>query len=150
MLRRSPLAVVPPLLLLLALGGCGSDSLSTDQLRSQASTICTRTAAATDRIAVPNTADQGSRFLSEGVAQLRPAIAQLRQLKPPDSMSKEYQRAVALGDQEVTLIAKHRQAIAKGEDVIDTFRRLASQLTPLTNQEDAYWRALLIPACVRR
>lgn len=151
MLRRSPLVVAPfLLLLLLASSGCGSDSLSADQLRSQASAICTRTAAATDRIAVPSTADQGGRFLREGVARMRPALAQLRALKPPGSMSSEYARAVALGDREVALIARKAQAIAKGDDVIDAFRQLSGQLTPLANQEDVYWRALLIPACVRR
>ena len=150
MLRRSPSAFVPLLLLLLALGGCGSDSLSADQLRSQASTICTRTAAATDRIAVPSTADQGAAFLLQGVGRMRPALAQLRRLKPPGSMSKEYASAVALGDREVALIARNAQAIAKGDDPIDTFRQLDSELAPLANQENAYWHALLIPACVRR
>jgi hypothetical protein len=145
---RSALLAVP--LLSLALGGCGEDSLSAGQLRSQARTICARTAAATDRIAVPSTADQGGRFLSDGVARMRPAIVQLRQLKPPAGLRDEYRRAVALGDQEITLIAKQAQAIAQGDDPIAGFRQLQSELTPLTREEDAYWRALLIPDCVRR
>ena len=41
-------------------------------------------------------------------------------------------------------------AIARGEDAIDTFRRLDAALEPLLRQENAYWRGLEIPACVRR
>ena len=150
MLRRAvPLATVV-VLLLLALAGCGDNSLTAQQLHDQATAICTRTAAATDRIVVPSTPSQGGRFLQQGLAHLRPAVAALRDLKAPKEVRDRYDRAVQLAGQEVALIARHERAITRGDDVIDTYRRLETALEPLTMQENAYWRGLEIPACVRR
>jgi hypothetical protein len=153
MLRRravslAVLATLPPVL---ALGACGDDSLSAQELHTRASDVCTRTATATDRIAVPSTPDEGDRFLAQGIARLRPAVAALRALKAPSDVRERYDRAVQLAAQEVALIARYERAIAGGGgDVIDTFRRLQAALEPLTRQENAYWRALQLPACVRR
>jgi hypothetical protein len=147
--RTAPLAPVV-VLLLFAVAGCGDNSLTTQQLHDQATAICTRTAAATDRVVVPSTPSQGGRFLQQGLAHLRPAVAALRDLKAPKDVRDRYDRAVQLAGQEVALIARHERDIARGEDVIDTYRRLETALEPLTMQENAYWRGLEIPACVRR
>jgi hypothetical protein len=151
MLRALPAVFVAlAAVLALPLGACGDDSLTASQLRAQASAICARTAAATDRIALPSTPDEGGGFLAQGVARLRPAAEQLRALKAPKRLRTRYDRAAQLAGQEVALIARHERAIAAGEDVIDTFRRLQAALDPLTQEENAYWRGLAIPACVRR
>jgi hypothetical protein len=150
MLRRAlpALALLPALAFLL--GACGESSLTAQQLHAQASAICRRTAEATDRIALPSTADEGRRFLAQGIARLRPAVAELGDLKAPAPLRRRYDRAVQLAGQEVALIARHNRAIAAGEDPIDTFRRLETALEPLTTEENAYWRGLGIRACVRR
>lgn len=148
LLRRSP-AAAALLVLTLALGACG-DTLSEDELRTQATAICARATAATDRIAVPARPSEGGTFLAEGVAQLRAAVRRLQALKAPDELRERYDRAVELAAEEVALIARHERAIAEGDDVIATFRRLDAELEPLIRQEDAYWRGLQIPACVRR
>ena len=148
--RALPVLVALPLALAPALAGCGDDSLSAAQLHAQASAICARTAAATDRIAVPSTPSQGGRFLQQGLAHLRPAVAQLRALKAPEELRERYDRAVQLAGQEIALIARHERAIAGGDDVIDAYRQLDGTLQPLTMQENAYWRGLEVPACVRR
>ncbi|HKG38837.1 MAG TPA: hypothetical protein VKB25_07595 [Conexibacter sp.] len=147
--RLAPLAVLS-LLLALTLSACGDDSLTAPELHTQATAICARTAAATDRIAVPSTPSQGGRFLQQGLAHLRPAVAQLRALKAPEELRDRYDRAVQLAGQEAALIARHERAIETGDDVIDTYRRLETALDPLIMQENAYWRGLQIPACVRR
>ncbi|MBS1869560.1 MAG: hypothetical protein JSS99_07845 [Actinobacteria bacterium] len=138
------------LLLAVALAACGDDSLTAAQLHDRASAICARTAAATDRIAVPNEPSQGGRFLNEGVAELRPAVAELHALKAPKVVRERYDRAVQLAGREVALIARHQRAIAAGDDVIDTYRRLDAALEPLLRQENAYWQGLQLDACVRR
>ena len=99
---------------------------------------------------MPSTPSQGGRFLQQGLAHLRPAIAQLRELKAPEELRERYDRAVELADQEAALIARHERAIARGDDVIDTYRQLEAALEPLVMQENAYWRGLQVPACVRR
>lgn len=148
--RRSPAAAALLVLTLgLGLGACG-DALSEEELRTQATAICARAAAATDRIAVPTRPSDGAAFLAEGVAELRTAVRRLQALKAPGELRERYDRAVELAAEEVALIARHERAIADGDDVIATFRRLDAELEPLIRQEDAYWRGLGIPACVRR
>ncbi len=148
MLRRvaAPLLAAVPL----ALAGCGDGSLSSAQLHARATAICAEAAAATDRIALPNTPAQGGRFLREGLAQLRPAVAQLGELQAPEQLRERYERALQLARQELTLIARHERAIAAGDDVIDTYRRLDAALEPLVRRENASWRTLRLDACVRR
>jgi len=146
MRRAAPLLVTAAL----ALTGCGGDSLTAAQLSTRASAICARTAAATDRVALPNGPAQGGRFLRRGLAYMRPAHAELRALKPPAGLRARYERAVQLGGREVELIARHADAIAGGDDVIASYRRLDAALETLVRQENAYWRGLEIPACVRR
>jgi len=147
MRRALPVLAV---LLCIVLAGCGDDSLAARQLHDQATAICTRTAAATDRVVVPSTPSQGARFLQQGLAHLRPAVAQLRALKAPEELRERYDRAVQLAGKEAALIARHERAIAGGDDVIDSYRRLEIALEPLVLQENAYWRGLDVPACVRR
>lgn len=142
-----PLALVALVAALLA--GCGDASLSASQLRTQAAAICTRAAVATDRIALPSAPDQGDAFLRDGLAQLRPAAARLGKLKAPAELRRRYDRAVQLAGQEIRLIARHEREIARGEDAVGTFRALQAALDPLTTEENAYWRGLEIPACVR-
>lgn len=144
--RAAPLAAIA---LLLALGGCGDASLSASQLRTQAAAICTRANAATDRIALPSTPGESDGFLRDGLAQLRPAAARLGALKAPADLRRRYDRAVQLARQEISLIARHERAIARGEDAVGTFRALQAALDPLVSEENAYWRGLGIPACVR-
>jgi hypothetical protein len=150
MLHRALPVLLLACALAATLSACGADSLTAQQLRARASAICTRTAAATDRIAVPSTPDQGERFLSDGIARLRPAAAQLRALKAPTALRRRYDRAAQLAGEEVALIALHARAIAGGEDAIGAFRRLDAALEPLVREENAYWRGLRLPACVRR
>lgn len=149
-MRRPALAAVGALTAALGLAGCGDGSLSADQLRSRAGAICTRTANATDRIPVPSSPEEGVRFLRAGIARLGPAHRRLGHLEAPQDLRTGYARAVALGGMELALIEANANAIDHGADAIDTFHRLQAQLTPLTDREDAYWRALEIPACVRR
>lgn len=150
--RRSlPVAVALALLALVLLAGaCGDDSLSEDELKARATAICSRAAAAADRVPVPTRPSEGNAFLSEGLAQLRPAVRRLGALKAPEELRERYDRAVELAREELKLITRHQRLIDRGEDVIDTFRQLDGKLAPLIARENAYWRALDIPACVRR
>ncbi len=148
--RARPVLVALALAASTLLAACGDDSLSAEQLRTRATAICARTAAATDRIAVPTRPSEGGAFLAEGVAQLRAATRRLAALKAPEDLRERYDRAVELARQEAALIARHEQLIARGDDVIETFRRLDDELAPLIVREDAYWEGLGITACVRR
>ena len=143
-------AVVVLLLIVLVARGCGDDALSAGELRSQAGAICARANAITDRVAVPNAPSGGQRFLREGLAELRPAHMRLAALKPPDELRADYERAVALNLQQLALIGRTSRAIAGGADTIDAFAALQRRLAPVLAQENAAWRALDVPACMRQ
>jgi hypothetical protein len=148
-MRRLSLAVLT-VAAVVALASCGEDSLSASDLRAQATRICARTTAATSRIAVPRSADDGARFLHQGAAAMAPALAWLRALKPPSELRAGYAQAVSVGGQQLALITAQATAIDGGADPIAGYRRLQAALAPLTRIEDATWRALEIPACVPR
>lgn len=141
--------VVVLLLFALLLRGCG-DTLSAGELRSQATSICADAARLTDRVAVPNGPAGGARFLAEGVHYMRPALTELSALKPPDDLRDRYERAVALGEQQLGLIDRTERSLRADGDVIDGFRQLQAELAPLVQQENELWRSLDVPACVRR
>jgi hypothetical protein len=142
--------VVVLVLVVLLVKGCGSDTLSADELRSQASQICARANGAIDRVPVPNTPSGGERFLAQGLIRLRPANRRLSLLKPPGDMRADYERAVAANAREIDLITATGRAIAGGEDVIDAYRTLQRALVPLVRTENDAWRALRVDACVRK
>lgn len=143
-------AVVVVLLLALIVRSCGEDTLSADELRTQAAAICVRTTEATDRIAVPNEPAGGGRFLREARLQLATAQRRLRALKAPEELAGDYDRAVQLAAREVGLIWRHEQLIERGEDVIPTFRSLQQELGPVVVEENDLWRRLDVAACLRR
>ncbi len=143
-------AVAALLAIVLLVRGCGDDSLSPEQLRSQAGEICARANAVTDRVAVPNAPAGGERFLAEGLVQLRAANERLATLKAPEELRDRYERAVALGADETALIARAVAQIRGGEETIDVFSALQRGLAPVIASENAAWRALDVPDCVRR
>ena len=143
-------AVVALLLLVLIVRGCGDDSLSAGELRSQAGEICARANAVTDRVAVPNAPAGGERFLDEGLAELRPAHVRLAALKPPEELRTDYERAVALNLEQLTLLGRAARSIRGGADTIDAFGALQRALAPVVARENDAWRALDVPACMRR
>lgn len=142
-------AVVAVLAVLLIARGCGS-TLSAAELRAEATRICVRASEATDRIAVPNEPAGGGRFLREARVQLAAAHRELRALEPPEELARDYEQAVRLAAREVALIWRHERMIEEGEDVIPAFRSLQRQLERVVASENELWRALDIPACVRR
>ncbi|HEY4281063.1 MAG TPA: hypothetical protein VGM91_22815 [Conexibacter sp.] len=142
--------VVIVLVLVLLVRGCGSDTLSAAELRSQSSLICARANGAIDRVTVPNAPTGGERFLAQGLIRLRPANARLRLLKAPDELRADYERAVTTNAREIDLITATGRAIAGGADVIDSYRALERSLAPLVNDENDAWQALRVPACERR
>jgi hypothetical protein len=157
--RRPPLprgavvalgAVAVLVLFVLLLRGCGDDSLSAKELRSQAGEICARANAVTDRVAVPNAQAGGERFLREGLAQLAPASERLAALKPPSELRDDYEQAVTLMRQEVSAIRRAAVSIRSGGEVIDTFSALQQRLSGIVNVENSTWETLDIPACIRR
>lgn len=142
--------VVLLLVIVLLAKGCGDDSLSADELRSQATAICTRVNAATDSVAVPNAPAGGARFLAEGVALMRPALTRLQRLKPPKELRRQYELAVSANARQLQLIEQTLAEIRNGGDPIDAYGTLQRRLALVSTAANSTWQALRITACVSR
>lgn len=143
-------AVVVVLVVLLLLKGCGDKGLSADELRSQASEICVRANALTDRVAVPNAPAGGERFLREGLAIMRPALTRLQALRPQEELRADYDLAVAANARQLQLIEQAIGSIRRGEDPIDAYALLQRRLDLVTEPANRAWTRLGINACVSR
>lgn len=152
MTRRAPLLAVLAVISSGALAACGGgqSTLSAAQLRTSATAICTSTSTAMDRVPLPNAPGGGGQFLRRGLLRLQPGLDELKALKPPPELRAGYARALELETQELDMIAAHERSIRGGDDVIATFRRLQTAIAPILQQEDAAWRDLELPACVKR
>ncbi len=138
------------LLLLLLLKGCGDKGLSADELRSQASEICVRANALTDRVAVPNAPAGGARFLAEGLAIMRPALTRLQALRPKQELKDDYALAVAANARQLQLVEQAIASIRRGADPIDAYAALQRRLELVTGPANRAWERLGVSACLSR
>lgn len=134
----------------LTVSGCGASSETAGPLRVQATQVCTRTVDEAARIKPPVVPAATAPFLRRGIAVLRPEIAQLRTLRPPNEQAGAYSEAVdALGREAAILIATVRN-LDKGADPLTAIKTLQHRLAPVEADGDAAWRTLGVPACVSR
>jgi hypothetical protein len=143
-------AVVLGAISLAVLGGCGSTSLSTAELRTQAGRICTIANRQTDRIPTPSTPAGGAAFLRRGIAVLRPELSALRSLLAGGTASREYATSMSAFAQKLNLLGGTLHDLTAGEDPVVAIKTLQSQLAPIEARENGAWEALEIPACVNR
>jgi hypothetical protein len=134
----------------LCVAGCGATSLSTQELRSQATRLCTAARHQTDRIAAPSSPAGAGPFLSRGIVALSPELSGLRQLQPAHDLAQVYSTAVSSFSQKLDALHQAAHAVAGGGDPVSAIKTLQQRLTPLEAQEDGAWRALEIPACLNR
>jgi hypothetical protein len=130
--------------------GCGSDSLSTTDLATRAAAACTTASKLADAIASPASPAGGAAFLRQGVGALRPELAKLRALTPPDNVRSVYGTAINALSAKVTALDRAARDLQAGGDPVIGIRSLQQTLSPLEQQEDQAWRALGIDACVNR
>lgn len=131
----------------LTLAACGSSSASPTQVRSQATSICSRGNRQIGRIPTPSSAAGALAFLNSGIAALKPELRSLRQLSVSGDAADVWNTAIrALSDQLATLQSTARK-IQGGADAVQSFKSLQQTLAPLETQANNAWQALQIPAC---
>jgi hypothetical protein len=135
---------------LVLLAGCGSDSLSTKQLRSDATRVCTQADAQTAALAVPRTPGGTEIFLERGVWVLTRQLVALRKLSAPSDFAKTYDTALGAFQLELSALSSTAHSLAHGGDPVSGTQALERRLAPLESREDAAWRTLQIPACLNR
>jgi hypothetical protein len=147
--RRAWLARISLTLVALALGlaGCGSSSLSAQQLRARATLSCNLARRQTGRIPTPALPGEGARFLSRGITALTPELGVLKKLTPPSDLRATYRRALSISAGELRALRSTLAGLRAGNDPVVAIKTLQQQLVPLETRADADWRSLSLPAC---
>jgi hypothetical protein len=134
----------------LALGGCGSSSLSNTQLSRDASRICAAANRHTDRIPTPTSTADSATFLARGAAALGPELKGLRALRPPSDLAPVYATALSGSAAELSALRATARQLKRGDDPVSAIRTLQRRLTPMESRADDAWHTLKISACVSR
>jgi hypothetical protein len=134
----------------LALGGCGSSSLSNTQLSRDASRICAAADRHTDRIPTPTSTADSATFLARGAAALGPELKGLRALRPPSDLAPVYATALSGSAAELSALRATARQLKRGDDPVSAIRTLQRRLTPMESRADDAWHTLKISACVSR
>jgi hypothetical protein len=132
------------------LTGCGASAPSSDQLRHQASRICTRTDRQLGRIHTPSLGAGDRVFLLRGVAKLKSELTQLRSLSAHGDAAPVYNLALDALGREIEQLKRTVAALDRNQDPALAYAALQRRLAPLEAQADGAWRALQIPACLTR
>jgi hypothetical protein len=147
MRRRAAIAA----LVGLGLGGCGgSSSLSTDDLRAQATELCNLATRQTDRIPAPATPADTAGFLQAGITVIAPELRALRRLNAPQAIASVYATGTRALAQELTALRAALAAVNRGDSAVTTTKALGQKLVPLSVEGNGAWHALEIPACLSR
>ena len=147
---RPVAGLVGALVVALALAGCGTSSLSADQLRNFATRACDLSRQRTDEIPTPSTPTEGASFLSRGIAALAPEQTTLESLHPPGNLATDYHAAVQASAQELTALRTTLAGLKAGDDPVVAVEGLQHRLAPLEQRADSAWRSLDLPACADR
>jgi hypothetical protein len=89
-------------------------------------------------------------FVRQGVAALRPELAGLRALRPPQSLASTYANSLGELGQLVQDMKATAVGLSRGNDPVVAIKTLAQQLAPLEAQQNEGWQSLGVPACVIR
>jgi hypothetical protein len=144
MSRRWLLSSCAAALAAAALAGCGSGSLTTAQLRSRATKICTVAARRLNRIATPASAHGGTVFLTRGIATMNGELTALRSLHGTGTFGHAVDGIAA----ELAALRFTLKGLKADNDPVVTIKTLQQRLARLEAHTNDAWRSLDIGACV--
>lgn len=148
---RRILLILGVLVAAAAVAGCGGgSSLSSDQLHTQATQICSLASARTDRIGTPSQPAGSAVFLHRGIAVLGPELTRLRTLHPPGDLADVYSAALGSFSQKLNALQGAARDISRGADPVTAMKSLQKKLAPIESQENGGWQALGLAACLER
>ncbi len=135
------------LVVTLVVAGCGSTSLSAQQLHTGARRVCRVAIGRLNRIPTPQMPTGGSAFLRRGIAILTPEVTALQRLHPGGSLQKAYARAVGATRQELGALDSALKGLKAGNDPVVAIKTLQQQLLPLEQRSASAWAAAGVAAC---
>ena len=129
------------------LGGCGSSSLSSMQLRRKASRICMTAQRSSESITAPSEPAKGEQFLHRGITALAPQVTALHKLKASSELRDGYAAALRASDRELALLRSTLSGLKAGNDPVAAIKNLQSELGPVEDAAGRAWAAVGIHAC---
>jgi hypothetical protein len=144
--RRALLAILAGL----GCSGCGSKPLSSTQLVSRGTRVCSQAGRRTDFIATPASPAGTAAFLRRGIAVLTPELAALKALRPPTDVADVYSTAIKSFSSKLGEMRQTLRNLNRGEDPVVAIKALQQQLAPIESQENGAWQALQLSACLNR
>lgn len=140
------LAVAGAAILIAGCGG-GSDSLSAEELRSQADAVCAATDEATDAIAAPTSNEEILPFLIATRDAQTGSVADLKELEPPSELEENWNRAITLQEEQLNTINDAITRIEAGEDPEAVITELSPGLEERDTELDSLADALGLTVC---
>lgn len=135
------------LVVTLGLAGCGSTSLSAQQLHTGARRVCRVAVQRLNGIPTPQMPIAGSVFLKRGIAVLEPELAALERLRPGGGLAKNYTRALDATRAELAALQSTVNGLKAGNDPVVAIKTLQQQLLVLEPRTASAWAAVGVPAC---
>jgi hypothetical protein len=126
------LAVAGAAILIAGCGG-GSDSLSAEELRTQADAICAEADERTDAIAEPTSEEDLVTAYTELLSIQNDSIARLKELAPPSELESTWNEAISLQEEQVATLQGLVDRIEAGEDV----QTVLEEVTPEAEAREA-------------
>jgi hypothetical protein len=137
-------------LAVLLLGGCGGDGrLSSADYRAKAAGICADTKRETDALGRPKRTSEFKVFLARGLKVTDRNLRRFEALKPPKELQGEHDAIVAgerQGEQQLRSLSGKLHGDSRD---IALLRRVQPQLSKLSNETDARYRAAGLDRCAQ-
>jgi len=127
--------------------GCGTSSLSAQQLHTGAQRACLAATRTLNRIPTPQLPSGGAAFLRRGISVLKPELAVLDRLHPGGGLAGSYALARNATRQELAALESTLKGLKAGNDPVVAIKTLQQQLIPLEQRATASWAAVGVPAC---
>lgn len=147
MIRRRAPALLTALAVTVVVAGCGSTSLSAQQLDAAAQRACLKATRTLDAIPTPQLPTGGAEFLRRGITAFTPEVAALRRLHPSGALGTSYTRAVDATGKELAALESSLKGLKAGNDPVVAIKTLQQQLIGLEQQASAAWAAVGVPSC---
>jgi hypothetical protein len=140
------LAVAGAAILIAGCGG-GSDSLSAEELRTQADAICADADARTDAIADPTSEEELVPAYTELLSIQRDSISRLKELSPPSELESTWNEAISLQEEQVATLQGLVDRIGAGEDVQTVLEEVTPEAEAREEQLDRLADELGLTVC---
>jgi hypothetical protein len=97
-------------------GSAGGETLTPDEFRQQADAVCAKFEAKLNDLGSPSSLDDLADFVDKAVPIIEEGNNELQNLKPPDELADDWNKAMAIQDKNLELTHDLQDAIHANDD----------------------------------